>query len=63
MKEIYSNYKSKGLIPDDFPEITLNQLKYRLQRFIDEVLEQFTKENMGVLTTMTEYTNLLLPSE
>jgi len=60
MKEIYSNYKSKGLIPDDFPEITLNQLKYRLQRFIDEVLEQFTKENMGVLTTMTEYTNLLL---
>jgi hypothetical protein len=60
MKEIYSNYKSKGLIPDDFPEITLNQLKYRLQRFIDEVLEQFTKENMGVLTTMTDYTNTLL---
>jgi hypothetical protein len=26
MKEVYSNYKSKGLIPDDFPEITLNQL-------------------------------------
>jgi len=60
MKEIYSNYKSKGLIPDDFPEITLNQLKYRLQTFIDQVLEDFTKENMGVLTTMTEYTNALL---
>ena len=60
MKEIYSNYKSKGLIPDDFPEITLNQLKYRLQRFIDEVLEDFTKENMGVMTTMTDYTNTLL---
>jgi hypothetical protein len=60
MKEIYSNYKSKGLIPDDFPEITLNQLKYRLQRFIDEVLADFTKENMGVMTTMTDYTNTLL---
>jgi hypothetical protein len=60
MREVYSNYKSKGLIPDDFPEITLNQLKYRLQEFIDRVLEQFTKENMGVLTTMTEYSNTLL---
>jgi hypothetical protein len=60
MKEVYSNYKSKGLIPDDFPEITLNQLKYRLQTFIDNVLEKFTKENMGVLTTMTDYTNTLL---
>jgi hypothetical protein len=60
MKEIYSDYKSKGLIPDDFPEITLNQLNYRLQIFIDKVLEQFSKENMGVLTEMTNYTNSLL---
>ena len=60
MKEIYSDYKSKGLIPDNFPEITLNQLNYRLQIFIDKVLEQFTKENMGVLTEMTNYTNALL---
>jgi len=60
MKEIYSDYKSKGLIPDDFPEITLNQLNYRLQIFIDKVLEEFTKENMGVLTEMTNYTNSLL---
>ena len=60
MKEVYSNYKSKGLIPDDFPEITLNQLNYRLQTFIDKILEQFTKENMGVLTEMTNYTNSLI---
>jgi len=60
MKEVYSDYKSKGLIPDDFPEITLNQLKYRLQKFIDDVLSQFEKENMGILSDMTLYTNNLL---
>jgi hypothetical protein len=37
MKEIYSDYKSKGLIPDNFPEITLLQLKYRLQNFITDL--------------------------
>ncbi len=37
MKEIYSNYKSKGLLDDNFPEITLLQLKYKLQKFIDQV--------------------------
>ena len=31
MKEVYSIYKSKGLIDDNFPEITLQQLNYRLQ--------------------------------
>jgi len=60
MREVYSDYKSKGLIPDDFPEITLNQLKYRLQKFIDDVLSQFEKENMGVLSDMSLYTNNLL---
>jgi hypothetical protein len=50
MKEVYSIYKSKGLIPDNFPEITLLELKYRLQNFIKEVLDQFEKENMGLLT-------------
>jgi hypothetical protein len=59
MREVYSIYKSKGLISDDFPELTINQLKYRLQTFIDDVLNNFTKENLGVLTTMTDYsTNL-----
>lgn len=60
MKEIYSDYKSKGLIDDNFPEITLLQLKYRLQTFIDQVLDQFEKENMGLLTDMTLYTSNLL---
>ena len=60
MKEVYSIYKSKGLIPDNFPDITLLELKYRLQNFIKEVLDQFEKENMGLLTDMTLYSNNLL---
>lgn len=60
MKEIYSDYKSKGLIADDFPEITLNQLKYKLDEFIKNILEQFTKNNLGVLTDMSNYSNSLL---
>jgi len=60
MKEIYSIYKSKGLIDDNFPEITLNQLKYRLSNFIKDILDKFAKENLGSLTEMTNYTNELL---
>lgn len=60
MKEVYSIYKSKGLIDDNFPEITLLELKYRLQNFITEVLSQFEKENLGLLTDMTLFTNNLL---
>ena len=61
MKEVYSIYKSKGLIDDNFPEITLQQLNYRLQNFIKEVLDQFEKENLGILTDMSVYqSNLLL---
>lgn len=60
MKEVYSIYKSKGLIDDNFPEITLQQLQYRLQNFIKTILQQFQDENMGVLTDMTVYqTNIL----
>jgi hypothetical protein len=60
MKEVYSIYKSKGLIDDNFPEITLMQLKYRLETFIKTILDQFEKENMGILTDMTVYQKNLL---
>ena len=60
MREIYSDYKSKGMIPEDFPELTLNQLRYRLDEFIKKVLSQFTKENLGVLTEINNYVNSLL---
>jgi hypothetical protein len=55
MKELYSEYKAKGLVDDDFPEITITQLKARLDRFIKNILEKFTKENLGVLTELDNF--------
>ena len=59
IKELYSEYKSKGLIPDDFPEITVNQLKHKLESFIKNVLDNFTKQNMDPLTNLDSYTKTL----
>ena len=32
--EVYNDYKSKGLIPDDFPPLTLVQLQRKLDSFV-----------------------------
>ena len=60
MKELYAVYKSKGLIADDFPEITITQLKTRLDTFIKDILEKFSKENLGPLTDSGNYANSLV---
>lgn len=59
MKELYSEYKSKGLIDDDFPEYSLFQLKSKLDTFIKNILEKFTKENLGSLTELENFQTLL----
>ena len=59
IKELYSEYKSKGLIPDDFPEITVNQLRNKLESFVKDILDKFTKENMDPLTNLDSYTKTL----
>lgn len=59
MKELYSEYKSKGLIDDDFPEYSLFQLKSKLDTFIKDILEKFTKENLGSLTELENFQTLL----
>ena len=53
--EMYSEYKSKGLIPNDFPEITLMQMKDRIENFIKNVLDSFTKQNLDPLTNLDTY--------
>jgi hypothetical protein len=55
IKEVYSEYKSKGLIPDDFPEITLVQMKNRIENFIKNILDSFTKNDLDPLTNVEEY--------
>lgn len=57
--EMYSEYKSKGLIPNDFPEITLYQMRDRIENFITNILDSFTKQNLDPLTNIDTYiTNL-----
>jgi hypothetical protein len=55
IKEVYSEYKSKGLIPDDFPEITLVQLRNNIENFIKNILDSFTKQNLDPLSYIEEY--------
>ena len=59
IKEVYSEYKSKGLIGDDFPEITLKQLKSRLDLFITDILNSFSKQNFAVLTEIDNYSRIV----
>ena len=57
IKEVYSLYKTKGLIDEDFPEITLNQMTMRLEYFNRYVMEAYSKEDMSVLTDIVNYEN------
>lgn len=55
VKELYSEYKSKGLIPKEFPELTIQQLKNKLDNFIKDVLDTFIKTNLDPITNIQEY--------
>jgi hypothetical protein len=59
VKELYSEYKSKGLLPDDFPEITINQMRERLENFLTNELDKFTKQNLTPLDDVNDYSSLL----
>ena len=60
ISEMYGEYKSKGIISDDFPELTLVQLRFRLEQFMKNTLDTFTKENLDPLTNVGDYnTNIL----
>lgn len=60
IREMYSEYKSKGLIPDDFPEITLVQLRNRVENFITNILTSFVKQNLNPLKDIQDYENKIL---
>jgi hypothetical protein len=59
VRELYSEYKSKGMIPDDFPEITVVQMKNRIENFIKNILTSFSQQNLDPLTYVEEYQRLL----
>jgi hypothetical protein len=56
---VYSDYKSKGLIPYDFPEITLFQLMNKISTFEVNIMNQYTKADVQPLTDCRSYKDTL----
>ena len=59
IKSVYQSYKSKGLIDENFPELTVNQMLMKLENFERYVMESYGKEDMSVLNDIEEYGNLI----
>jgi len=59
MKELYSEYKAKGLIDETFPEITILELKKRLGQLITNIENNFRKKNLDVLNDLKLYSEKL----
>ena len=60
IKEVYNEYKSKGILPDNFPNLTIGKLKNNLENFIKNILDTYTKQNLDPLTDIETYENQLL---
>ena len=57
--EVYSEYKAKGLISPNFPELTLLQLMNKLDQFEISVVEKYTKADVEPLTNIRAYIETL----
>jgi hypothetical protein len=53
--EVYSEYKAKGLIPRNFPELTIYQLMNKLENFEKQIAESYPKANITPLTNIRNY--------
>jgi hypothetical protein len=60
IKEMYAIYKQKGLIPLDFPELTVAEMSYKMQHLEQDILNAFKgKADMQPLTDATTYAKYL----
>ena len=55
IKELYNEYKSKGIVEDNLPELTLSQLQRKLDTLIKETLMNWGQVNMEPLTNIETY--------
>ena len=55
IRDVYSEYKAKGLIDKDFPELTLQQLMYKFDTFEKQVLDSYVKADVKPLTDIRIY--------
>jgi hypothetical protein len=59
VKEVYSEYKSKGLIPENFPELSIIRMKNNIENFVKNILDSFSKQNLDSLTNVESYQKTL----
>jgi hypothetical protein len=59
IKEVYSEYKSKGLISQDFPELTIPELMVRLENLETFIANTFTEADLSPLTDGKNFRNTL----
>ena len=59
IKEVYSEYKAKGLVPQNFPEYSLPQFINALDIFLQNVQNQFDKVEVAALTNIRDYRTIL----
>lgn len=57
--EVYNEYKTKGLIPADFPELTLMQFVYKMEMFEQNAINSYPKANVEPLTDIKNYQKTL----
>jgi len=57
--EVYSEYKAKGLIAPNFPELTLVQLMNKLENFEQNIVNSFDKTEVESLTNIRNYKGIL----
>jgi hypothetical protein len=57
--EVYKEYKSKRLIDQDFPELTLLELMNKLEFFEQNILNAYSKVNVAPLTDGRDFKNNL----
>jgi hypothetical protein len=57
--EVYSEYKAKGLIDFNFPELTLVQLMNKLETFEQNIMDSFDKTEVESLTNIRNYKGIL----
>jgi hypothetical protein len=57
--EVYSEYKSKGLIAPDLPELTVFQLMTKLSTFENNIMNSFPKAKVEPLSNIRTYKEIL----
>lgn len=57
--ELYSEYKAKGLVSPDFPELTFAQLMSKLESFEKNIVNSYTKVDIEPLTNIRSYKETL----